>query len=150
MQLRSSRTLMVGVSCALAAACSAFDLIGFNAHDEPGLLIFYHDTSQIVAPDTVARGVAFEIAFTTFAGGCTRTIARTDVLTSGSISDIRPYDHTVGGDACTSDLLFLRHTAQVRFEAPGTAVLHILGQQRGASTGSADGPAELTRNVTVR
>lgn len=83
--------------------------------------------SQITAPDTVSAGTAFEVQFTTFAGGCTRTVARVDVSTSGSVSAIHGYDHGSGGVVCTQDIFMLPHTATVQFEERGTATIQVIG-----------------------
>ena len=136
--------------CALAAACSATSLFNLGARDDAALIIFYGDTSRISAPDTVARGVSSEVAFSTFAGGCIRRVARDDVTATASAVEIRPYDHNSGGDVCTADLLLLKHTVQMRLDTPGHFVIRLIGQQRGATTGSTNGPAELIRPVVVR
>ena len=149
MSLERFRALVVGLSSAVMVACGAGGLFGPSSHDDLALIIMDSDTSRIVAPDTVTRGVPFVVSFGTFGGGCTRSVARTDVTTAGSSAEIRPYDRTVRSDVCTADLLFLQHVAQVRFDAPGIAVLHVIGQQVGTS-GSLNGPAELLRLVTVR
>lgn len=141
------------ISAALACICTSCavpDAMSSNAYEDPGLIIFYLDTSSIVAPDTVSRGQPFAVAFRTFAGGCTRSVARTLVATSGLTTTIRPFNRTTASTGCTRDLLYLQHTAQVRVDASGTALLRVIGEQRGASTGATNGPVELSRSVVVR
>ena len=137
-------------SCVLGAACGAAGIFDFGARDEAGLIIFYSDTARLTAPDTVLHGVSFDVSFSTFAGGCTRAIARDDVRLSGNAVEVRPYDHNQGGNVCTLDLLFLKHVLPVRVEVPGAYVIHLIGVQRGASTGATNGAAEITRPIVVR
>ena len=56
--------------------------------------------------------------------------------------DVYPYNRTTKAQACTLDLLLLPHTAQVRIDETGTAIVRVIGEQRGASTGNSLGPAE--------
>ena len=142
------RLLLAGVVA--TTACSLADLFESPTHEVASLIIFYGDTSRLSAPDTVAPGAAFEVAFQTFGGGCTRTAARTDIDISQNIVRIAPFDRSSGDGTCPSDLLLLRHSVQVRLDVPGQASLRVVGEQRGGSTGSTNGPAELTRHVVVR
>jgi hypothetical protein len=146
---RACIAIIALAGCSLAA-CGATSLFNLGARDDAALIIFYGDTSRISAPDTVARGVSFEVSFSTFAGGCIRRVARDDVTATASTVEIRPYDHNSGGNVCTSDLLILKHTLLTRLDTPGRFVIRLIGQQRGASTGITNGPAELTRPVVVR
>lgn len=135
----------------LCASCAVWEYISPSNFEERGLIIFYRDTSSIAAPDTVLRGQPFSVEFVTYGGGCTRSVARTDVATKGLTSVIQPYNRTTrAGTGCDADLLWLRHVAQVRIDQAGTAAIRVIGEQRGASTGSTNGPAELTRTVVVR
>lgn len=136
--------------CAVGAACGAAAIFGIGARDEAGLIIFYSDTARLIAPDTVLHGVSFDVSFSTFGGGCTRKMAHDDVRISGNAVEVRPYDHNDGGNVCTLDLLFLKRVLPVRMEVPGAYVIHLIGLQRGASTGGTNGAAEITRAVVVR
>lgn len=144
------RANVVGLISLITAACGVGGLFGPGSAVNLAFLISGRDTSRIIAPDTVTRGVPFEVSFVTFGGGCTRSAVRTDLTIRGTDADIRPYDRTVRSDVCTSDLLFIPHVTQVHFDAPGTAVLHVIGQQYGTSPGGRNGPAELFRLVIVR
>ena len=137
-------------SCALGTACGVAAIFGIGARDEAGVIIFYSDTARLIAPDTVLHGVSFDVSLSTFAGGCTRKTAHDDVRISGNAVEVRPYDHNDGRNSCTSDLLFLKRVLPVRMEVPGAYVIHLIGLQRGASTGGTDGAAEITRAVIVR
>ena len=134
----------------LSMACSAADIFHLGARDELGVIIYYGDTSRIVAPDTVLRGTSFSVSFMTFGGGCLHSPARTELAISGNRLQVTPYDHDSGGSVCTADLRLLPHEVQVRIDTPGGALMRIVGQQRGQSTGSANVPAELTRAIVVR
>ena len=148
----SSRSLLLRLSALAGAlalgACQS--LLGAGTVAEPALIIFYGDTSRIAAPDSVSQGATFTVRFRTFAGGCTREVARTEVRVTGPTVEIRPYNLRQEADACTSDLLFLTHEATVRLTAPGVATIRVLGEQRGGTSGARNAPAELTRTVVVR
>jgi hypothetical protein len=133
---------LAGAGCGLVTAVASVD--------EPALVIFYGDTASIAAPDTVARGAPFEVRVRTFAGGCTREIARTEVRAAGDLVEIRPYNRRRRSEVCTSDLLFLEHRAHVTLEAQGPATIRALGEQRDGSTGGRDVAARLERRVVVR
>jgi hypothetical protein len=150
MRLHRLELAIVLASCALAAACSVTNLVTGGAHDALGLVIYYGDSARISAPDTVARSVSFDVSFSTFAGGCVQAVAHDDVTTPTSLVESRPYDHDSGGDVCTADLKFLKHVVPVRLDTPGRYVIHVIGQQRGTSTGNSTIPAEVTRTVIVR
>lgn len=124
-------------------SCGIFDS---DTVVEPALIVFYGDTSRIVAPDSVARGTTFEISVPTFAGGCTREIARTDQAVAGTVLEIRPYNVTQRAKVCTDDLLILTHTAMARIDQPGLATIRVRAKQRPPA---GDAPAELERAITV-
>jgi hypothetical protein len=133
--------LLAGTACGLVTAVATVD--------EPALIIFYGDTASIAAPDTVARGAPFEVRVRTFAGGCTREIARTGVRAAGDLVEIRPYNQRRRSEVCTSDLLLLEHRARVTLESMGPATIRVLGEQRDGSTGGRDVAARLERRVIV-
>ncbi len=137
-----------GIALTALAACDG--VTGVGSRVEPALIIFYRDSSTIVAPDTVSRGEAFTVRIKTFGGGCTREAVRADVAIAGTLAEIRPFNRTQNANACTADLLFLYHTVQVRFDVGGRTVLRVMGEQRGASTGGTNGPALVERAIVVR
>jgi hypothetical protein len=150
MSCRSFGRTVALANCALIAACSSGGVFSGGPRDDAGLIIFYGDTARISAPDTVTRGVSFEVSFSTFGGGCIRAIARDDVTPKANAVEIRPYDHNSGGDICTADLLTLKHAVAIRLDMPGSYAIRVIGQQRGGSTGSNTAPAEVSRPVIVR
>jgi hypothetical protein len=143
---RHPQLALLAVIGLLAGACSMLD----PTFPEPGLVIFFGDTAQISAPDSAARGATFQVLVPTFAGGCTRTIARTETTITGMLAEIRPYNETRRADVCTDDLIILTHTASVHFDEPGLATIRVLAQQRPfQGTGARTGPAQLERQVIV-
>jgi len=131
-------------------ACSG--KTGPTSRTAPALIIFYSDTAVIAASDTVSHGTAFSVRIKTFGGGCTRTAAYVDVVVTGMVAEIRPYNLTRmwRNAMCTSDLIFVFHEAEIRFASAGVATIRVIGEQRGGSTGSANGPAVLVRHLIVR
>ena len=129
-----------------AFACGILD----PTFSEPGLIIFYGDTATIVAPDSVDRGTVFEVSVETFAGGCTRTIARTERRVLGSVLELRPVNETRRAQACTDDLLILVHRVTLRFDQPGPVTIRVVAEQRPVNSSSRNGPAQLERVVIVR
>jgi hypothetical protein len=107
--------------------------------DELSVLISNGDTSRISAPDTVLRGMPFDVTFGTFGGGCVREHARTAVTMSTANAVVQPYDHNTGGYSCPADKLILQHSAQLRFDVAGIASVRVAGRQ-----------GEVARTVVVR
>ena len=145
--LRSRVPAALGLGLALSTACEVLD----PTFAEPGLIISYGDTAQVMAPDSTARGVPFEVSIGTFAGGCTREIARTEIAIVGMVAEIRPYNETRRSDGCTDDLIILTHTAIIQLDQPGAATIRVVGEQRPfEGTGTRTGPAELDRRIVVQ
>jgi hypothetical protein len=149
MSIRRPLSVVLGsVALAATAACDA--ITGAEFRTEPALIIFYRDTAAITAPDTVARGEDFSVRIRTFGGGCTRETVRADVSVTGSLAELKPFNRTRNANVCTADLLNIEHSVRVRFDIAGRALLRVIGEQRGASTGAANGPAVLERSLVVR
>src|SRR4051812_26246953 len=89
------------------AACSGSDA-GPRTHYVPSYIIFGGDTSRITAPDTVQRGVTFEVRFDTYGGGCI-TAGSTYVLGTESDIVLLPMDSESGAEVCTQDVKVLQH-----------------------------------------
>ncbi len=144
------RDLVLGTICLLViTACGLLDPTSTAV---PAALIFYGDTTVISSPDTVARATPFSVRIRTFAGGCTRETARTDVTVNGLVAEIRPYDLTTSrrGVTCSADLLFLDHVATVEFFEPGIGLLRIVGVQYTAGAPNPAPPAIFERRIVVR
>lgn len=153
MASRGEETSRPALATAVAILASVFccrEPTSADTFDEPGLIVFYGDTTRIVAPDTALRGVPFEVSFVTFAGGCTREVARTEVQIATSVLEVRPYNRRRRAPACTDDLLFLEHRAEVQFDEAGLVTIRVVGEQRGTSTGSGTAPARIEQSIVVR
>jgi hypothetical protein len=126
---RTLASLLAGMAAVALGACEL--LPGVGTIDEPALIIFYEDTTRVVVPDTVTRGVPFTVSFMTFGGGCTREVARTDVRRDGNLLEIRPYNRRqkADGGVCTADLLFLEHRVAEQFDQAGGRVRQIRRQE---------------------
>jgi len=146
--LKRLSTMLVGMVFATTAACGF--ITGGEYRTEPAVIIFYGDTAAITAPDTVARGEDVAVRIRTFGGGCTRETVRADVSVTGSLAEIKPFNRTRNANACTADLLNLEHSVRVRFDVSGPAVLRVIGEQSGISTGGGNWPAVLERTLVVR
>ena len=148
MKHRACSLILVGA--VIAAACTGTS--NPTAFADPAALIFFGDTTIISSPDTVERAQSFTVRIRTFAGGCTRMTARTDVAVNGLIAAIRPYNLTDfhHGTVCPADLMFLDHVATVQFLQPGTGLLRIVGVQYTAGAPNPAPPAVFERRIVVR
>lgn len=142
------RTAWLLAGALTVGACGVFS--GPERVAEPALLIYFRDTTRIVAPDTVSRGQVFEVRFLTFGGGCTREIARTDVQVAPGVVEVRPYNWRREADVCWRDQLYLEHRAAVRIAEAGVVTLRVLGEQQSGLTSNGSAPAERTRALVVR
>ncbi|HEU4454379.1 MAG TPA: hypothetical protein VFR81_15025 [Longimicrobium sp.] len=87
-----------------------------------------HDGVVVEAPATATRGVGFEVAITTYGGGCVEQ-GDTDVEVGGLTATVEPYQLVVADEdaVCTQELRTFRNVAQVRFETAGTARIRFRG-----------------------
>jgi 3,4-dihydroxy-2-butanone 4-phosphate synthase len=100
----------------------------------------------VVVPAQVNAGASFQVNITTYGGGCERQ-GETEVSVSQQtrIADVTPYDETnVAAEVCTQELKMFSHTATVRFEQPGTAVVRVHGVRL-----QDNAPVTVTRTVEV-
>ena len=146
------RFAFVTAACSALAACEIAGLLGLREHDVPSVILYdnHGNTSPITAPDTVARGVPFNIAFRTLGGGCTRKVARDDIAIDGNTVRVSPFDRSSGRDSCDTYLMILEHSVQLRLDVAGPWVIRVLGELRSFSSGPVNAPAELTYTVFVR
>jgi hypothetical protein len=131
---------VLGIS---AGACGISESDTFM---EPGIIVSYGDTAGITVPDSIARGATFQVSVATFAGGCTREIARTDYTVSATLIEIRPFNRTKRSQVCWRDLLMLTHTVTVRIDEPGPAVVRIIAAQRPPAAGA---PVQVDQTITA-
>ena len=132
----------------LLAGCRALE----PTFAEPATIIIPGDTAKIIAPDSVPRGVRFQVSVETFGGGCTRNPAYIGSKVFGTVAELRPFNETtkagVRGGACTFDLLILTHTATVQMKEAGPATIEVIGVQRDLA--GRETPVQIRRVVTVQ
>jgi hypothetical protein len=116
----------------------------------PARLLLGNDTAQIALPTTVNRGQSFTVTVTTFAGGCRQRSAGTEASVRGSLAVVRPYHLLQRSGACTDDLLRIPHTAQLRFDQPGTATVQFSGAANRLDFGEELRPVTIQRVIRVR
>jgi hypothetical protein len=144
---RSRQLARLSLGLPLAVACSLLE----PTSAEPALVIFYGDTARVSAPTFAAPGVGFQVSVPTFAGGCTRTIARTEVRISGNLAEIRPYNETRQAPACPDDLIILTHVVSLRFDQQGQATIRVIaGQRPFRGLGTRTGSAQLEHHLVVQ
>jgi hypothetical protein len=119
-----------------------------------GILDFQAEGTKdvLTAPDTVAAGADFDITITTVGGGCERA-GDTAVLLAETSASVMVYDFTAAthpGVVCTAILKRLPHTASVRFDKPGEALIRVWGRRVGPETPPAGQPIVLEHRVMVQ
>ena len=106
-------------------ACS-----GGRAIREVGVISRYGEAEEvIIVPDAVKFGQMFTVAVRTYGDGCVEA-ADMEVTVEGNLAVLTPYDFvSIPGrnEACPSIERRPEHTAQVVFEAPGSATLRVEG-----------------------
>jgi hypothetical protein len=137
---------VIGVLAASGAACSSTTEPP-GEERRPGLILgFNHGDPQIVMPDTVQAGTGFTVQVSTYGNGCYRK-GETEVVASGSVVTITPWDYVnLGAGGCPDLLLTFVHEATVAFPEAGAASVVIVGRS-GGSMG--EEPVEVTRGVVV-
>lgn len=84
--------------------------------------------SAAAVPHTVRAGVPFEVQVTTYgSGSCTRPDGAA-VRVAGLVAEVTPYDREPKRGACTDDIKAYPRPAAVRFDAPGPAVVRVIGR----------------------
>ena len=132
----------------LWSACGLTEIFWPRGEAEPAVIISDRDTAQIIIPDTVRRGVPFDIQIVSFGGGCVRKLAGTKTAWSGNEFVVRPYNwRTTGDDVCTADLRYLTHTVRLTRDVAGEFVLKVTGLR---TSGQFRAEVSVSRTVTVR
>jgi hypothetical protein len=136
------RGVVLAGTAALAYGCSPVDSDGYAR--EPAYIEFHENPVQVVVAATARVEEPLRVAVTTYASGCTRK-GDTQVSVNGPVAEVRPYDlYDVEGD-CPNVVTEYVHEAQVIFDQPGTATLHVRGRT------ADDGRTIVeTRTVTVQ
>lgn len=129
------------------AGCSLLEP-GITRERLPAYVRFGSEPARIDAPDTVAAGVPFSVTVPSFGDGC---IARgdTQVEIGDMVVQLRPFDifttSMPKNDACTRRLALYDHTASVRLDKPGVAIIRAIGR-----VDPGDSTTTLERQVIVR
>lgn len=151
---RSTRLRAAVLASALAfvGGCSIFGTLEPEESDELAVIINYTDSMRVMVADTVVQGTGFLVQLNTFGDFCTNSIVRTDVVITGRVAEIRPYNHksVVNQASCSGDLHTLRHEKQLSVDGPGTFTIRVYGQERYPSGGGALRSAQIQRVIVVR
>jgi len=100
--------------------------------------------APLVVPDTAYVGVPFLATVITFGGACDHSDG-SDVLTSGLLADVTPYDLLPPPETiCIAVLRASPRSIELTFATPGTGVVRLHGRRFGG------GDVTLQREVVVR
>ncbi|MEZ5346565.1 MAG: hypothetical protein R2681_13525 [Pyrinomonadaceae bacterium] len=117
--------------------------------------VFNSDTPQladaVTLPESVEAGKDFEISVTTSGSGCV-SAGETEVVSSQSAADIFVYDHTTAtrpNVVCTMIFKTFRHTAILRFDERGEAMIRVWGRRQGGDSLMGE-PFVIEKPVTVK
>jgi hypothetical protein len=137
--------LLACTSLLATAACPGIAGLTERWERQPAYLVDDQE-ARVVVPAQVTAGAHFQVNITTYGGGCERQ-GKTEVSVSQPTrtADVTPYDETnVAAEVCTQELKMFSHTATVRFEQPGTAVVRVHGVRLQDKA-----PVTVTRTVEV-
>ena len=113
----------------------------------PGTLEFHDEPIAIDLPQVAAVGLTAVITVRTFGGGCTQQ-GPTEVEVAGLTAIVQPMDSAIvpfPDLACTSELRFFEHRAELKFDHAGVATVRVLGRREPGG-----GPVELERTLVVQ
>jgi hypothetical protein len=124
---------------------------GSSAADElrrrPATLRFHADSAQVAVPSEARAGEPFQVALTTYGGGCIREDT-TEVRVTGLVAEVTPYQLAPREGSsmdCTLELRFDRREVRVVFPERGAATVRIIGVSQ-----PGDSAMRIERRVTVR
>ncbi len=120
----------------------------------PGVIGFdSEDLSDAVkAPETVKANEEFQIMVNTSGNGCFSKGETSVVMGSDMTVDVFVYDFTVAtrpGTVCTLILKNFSHTAALKFEKTGEAVIRVWGRKQGGSSPFGE-PVVIEKRIRVR
>lgn len=129
----------------LLPLAGCYDLFGPEEELLIGVVSHYSEPIVIDLPDTVQVGVAFPVRVRTYGGGCER-IGPTEVTSQdgGVLVVPRDFTKTGAGVACTDELRWFDHEAEVVLQTPGSATVTIRGRVE-----PGDGIDDFVRTVVV-
>ena len=122
----SLRTLAAAAVIASTASCGVFDIDDDGRRI--GVITFYSEPVVIDAPTAARRGEHFEVRVRTYGGGCIRQ-GETSTAVEGLRAGVTPYDIDSGAGVCTSELRVFDHTARLRFDDTGPAIITVRGRR---------------------
>ena len=137
--------LLACTSLLATAACPGIAGLTERWQRQPAYLVDDQE-ARVMVPARVNAGASFQVNVTTYGGGCERQ-GETEVSVSQGTrtADVTPYDETnVAAEVCTDILKMFSHTATIRFEQPGTAVVRVHGLRLQDKA-----PVTVTRTVEV-
>jgi hypothetical protein len=99
---------------------------------EIGRVVYESQGPLIEAPASASVGESVVVRVTTAGGGCI-SLERTETAVAIDGAVVTPYDRRkIPGeefDACTSDLVYLRHETSITFDTPGSKTISIRGRR---------------------
>ena len=104
---------------------------GWESVVELGRLEYYQMPQRVSAPTSGTVNDAFPVQVMTYGGGCIN-FERTDVIVTGDVAEIIPYDRRdiqPDGSMCTADLRFISHEASVMFTTAGPKSIRVQGRR---------------------
>lgn len=142
MTSRSFAVALLLTPACLAACSSATE----PEREVPGIIDFHEDGVVVSVPDTVRAGVPFEVAVRTYGGGCISEGGTKVEPQDGLVFDVRPFDvdRSRPGVACTMELRYFEHRAEVTVPSAGFATIRFHGLRH-----PEDSLVTVTRNVLV-
>jgi hypothetical protein len=123
------------------------DTIAGELQRRPAALRFYAESAQVTVPGEARAGEPFEVALTTYGGGCIREDT-TEVRVTGLVAEVIPYQlapREGSSMVCTMELRFNRREIDVVFAERGAATVRIVGVSQ-----PGDSALRIERRVNVR
>ena len=130
----------------LVASAPSSDAITWSRPPDEGMT---YPPSVIEAPDTVEVGQSFQVTvYTIGPNGCWSPDG-VDLVESGRVIELTPWDRHSGADFCTLALAFLPHATSLTLDEPGEWTLRVTGRRvRGG--GGSDDMVTAERKIFVR
>ena len=115
--------------CACLTLIACDDTTGVNYTRRPGQLRYFDLRDNVTVPDTVDRGVPFNVKITTYGDGCAQ-LGDTPVSMTAQVITVAPHDIFAGGRnvACPDVLRSLEHIASISVSTPGAVTIRIRGR----------------------